>query len=87
MKDEILMLFKLFLIKNNAYERYILALRTLHKPNGIDIKQFTDMTRCGSWLFCAFSWLKENQMCNDFVSWKEIHGKWVHILNKLWKIK
>jgi len=80
MKDEILMAFKLFLIKNNAYERYILALRTLHKPNGIDIKHFTDMTRCGSWLFCAFSWLKENQMHNDFVSWKEIHGKWMRIL-------
>ena len=86
MKDEILMVFKLFLIKNNAYKRYILALRTLHKPNGIDIKQFTDMTRCSSWLFSAFSWVNEDRMHNDFVNWGVIHGKWVHILLKLWKI-
>lgn len=85
MKDETLIVFKLFLIKNNAYKRYILALRTLHKPNGIDIKQFTDMTRCGSWIFCAFSWVKENEIHKGFVNWTVIHGKWVHILLKIYE--
>lgn len=82
-KNEILIIFKLFLIKNNAYERYILALRTLHAPNGIDIKVFTDMTRIYNWLFTAFSWTKENQMHKDFVDWTEICKKWTRIL---WRV-
>lgn len=82
-KDEILIIFKLFLIKNNVYERYILSLRTLHKPNSIDIKHFTNSTCSTKWIFAAFGWLNENKMYNDFVNWSEMHEKWIRIL---WKI-
>jgi hypothetical protein len=82
-KDEILIIFKLLLIKNNVYERYILSLRTLHKPNGIDIKHFANTRRSTDWVFVAFGWLNENKMYNDFVNWSEMHKKWI---KTLWKI-
>lgn len=89
MEDRII-LFKLFLIKRNIYEKFIKAFKYTHADSNFENYLLTNVEECYSDLILyAFPWGTVNRLYKDACdNWDEVSTKWAYkskLINNLLK--